>query len=298
MNDGYAYDERIRERDDGRNLLDHFAHRYRHTSRETWLEHLHAGHVTANGAVVGPDHVLHAGDIVVWNRPPWEEPAAPLDIDILHEDPVLLAVCKPSGLPTLPGGGFLQNTLVHRLRMGGVHWSPVHRLGRFTSGIVLCTATRAAGAHLTRQLVERSVYKRYRALVSGCLAEPLELHTPIGPVPYPPLGTLYAASESGRPAHSTVTVVESRGDCTLVDVVIHTGRPHQIRIHLAAAGHPLVGDPLYRDGGLPDPRGSARPGDPGYLLHASEIRFCHPATDHPTTLHAPPPPALTPVTEA
>jgi 23S rRNA pseudouridine1911/1915/1917 synthase len=114
----------------------------------------------------------------------------------------------------------------------------------------------------------------------------------IGPVPHPRLGTVHAAHAEGRPADSAVTVLERRASTTLCDVAIATGRPHQIRIHLAWAGHPLAGDPLYAPGGLPRPLAPGLPGDGGYLLHAHRVRFAHPATGAPTIIEAPLPEAL------
>jgi len=111
-------------------------------------------------------------------------------------------------------------------------------------------------------------------------------------VPYPPLGTLHAASPEGRPSSSAVTVLERRTGSFLCDVTIATGRPHQIRIHLAAVGHPLLGDPLYEIGGQPRPGGTALPGDPGYSLHAAEIAFEHPETGRRVVVVAPLPEVL------
>jgi 23S rRNA pseudouridine1911/1915/1917 synthase len=87
-------------------------------------------------------------------------------------------------------------------------------------------------------------------------------------------------------------VLERRADSFLCDVTIDTGRPHQIRIHLAAAGHPLVGDPLYEAGGLPAPDSRALPGDPGYLLHSAELRFRHPRTGREMVICCQPPEIL------
>ena len=145
-------------------------------------------------------------------------------------------------------------------------------------------------------LRDRKVRKVYRALCAGHPArDAFPVDAPIGEVPYPPTGTLHAAAADGRPSRSRVRVLERRdapAPSSLVEVEIETGRPHQIRIHLAFAGHPLVGDPLFGAGGLPVAGGRAVPGDPGYLLHAHRVEFAHPATGAPVAVECAPPPAL------
>jgi len=212
---------------------------------------------------------------------------------VLFEDAALVAVHKPRGLPTLPGGGFLEHTLLAQVRVRYPEASPMHRLGRETTGIVLFSRTPESGALIQAAWRGRRVEKRYRALGSGlCARDSFEVSVPIGPVPHPWLGTLHAASERGRPALSRVRVVERRERDTLFQVDIETGRPHQIRIHLAWAGHPLVGDPLYGEGGLPRSGLPALPGDGGYLLHAERLAFPHPVTGQLLELWAPPPQEL------
>ncbi|MFC6802139.1 RluA family pseudouridine synthase [Deinococcus caeni] len=237
--------------------------------------------------------MLRAGDVVVWHRPPWREEAAPLDYAVLLEDDALVAVSKPSGLPTLPGAGFLTHTLLTQVRLRYPGASPLHRLGRGTSGAVLFARTGSAGAALSRAWRDHEVGKVYRALGAGVPEwDTLDIRTPIGPVPHPRLGTVFAASADGKASRSVAHVRESREDRTLFDVEIHTGRPHQIRIHLAAAGHPLVGDPLYGPGGLPLPGLPGLPGDLGYRLHAWTLHFRHPVTGEAVRVEAPPPPDL------
>ncbi len=254
-------------------MLDYLSDRYRHSTRERWTEHLTAGRVTIDGVTACGDEVLRRQQRLTYFREPWEEPTAPLSFEVLSTGPGWVAIHKPSGLPTLPGGGFLEHTLLHQLRKLHPAASPLDRLGRFTSGVVLCALDRAAAARLTARFVGRSVYKRYRTLASGSAAvDRFEVDVAIGPVPHAPLGTLHAACDHGRASSSAVSVVRRWPDRFLADVVIATGRPHPVRVHLAAAGHPLVGDSLYRSGGLPDPEGIAVPGDAYFLLHAAELR--------------------------
>jgi len=123
-----------------------------------------------------------------------------------------------------------------------------------------------------------------------------EVDTPIGQVAHPRLGRVHAATPHGKPALSQVRCLARHRGATLVAVHIATGRPHQIRIHLAAAGHPLVGDPLYVKGGQPGPD-PGLPGDPGYRLHSWRLSLSHPASGAPLALECPPPPELRPPTD-
>jgi 23S rRNA pseudouridine1911/1915/1917 synthase len=137
------------------------------------------------------------------------------------------------------------------------------------------------------------VLKIYRALASGCPAkDAFPVDAPIGPVPHGTLGTVHAARIDGKPAHSEITVLERRGDVSLIQARITTGRPHQIRIHMAAAGHPLCGDPLYVSGGVPAVGSRALPSDLGYTLHNALIGFHHPGSGEWTEIRCFPPPSL------
>jgi len=136
------------------------------------------------------------------------------------------------------------------------------------------------------------VVKRYRALVSGRPSrEAFDVDTPIGLVDHPRLGRVYAAVREGKPSLTHVRVLEARDGQTLIEATIPTGRPHQIRIHLAAAGHPLVGDLLYVSGGLPAPD-PVLPGEMGYHLHAHRLLLDHPVTGERLVLECALPPAL------
>ena len=144
-----------------------------------------------------------------------------------------------------------------------------------------------------QQWSANTVNKRYRTIANGLPElDEMTVATPIGTVPHALLGSIHAADPKGKRALSKVRVLERREDSFLCDVIITTGRPHQIRIHLAAAGHPLKGDPLYVAGGIPGPDSHALPGDPGYHLHAAELGFRHPSGGHELILECEPPPVL------
>ena len=289
-NEGHDYREQLGPQADGRRLLPYLVDRYPHSASEQWQARIESGLVLVDGRPARVESVLRRGQILVWRRPGWEEPEAPLGFAILHEDEDLMALAKPAGLPTLPGAGFLGHTLLGLVRAYDPRATPLHRLGRFTSGIVLFARSGLGRAELSRQWAAREVRKRYRALAAGA-PERDEFHVdvPIGPVPHAALGTIHAASPTGRAASTLVTVLERRDAAFLCDVRIETGRPHQVRIHLAAAGHPLVGDPLYGPGGVPRRGSCALPGDPGYRLHAAALSFRRPRSGDVLTLECAPP---------
>jgi 23S rRNA pseudouridine1911/1915/1917 synthase len=230
----------------------------------------------------------------------------------LFDDGDLVVFNKPSGLPVLPAGGFLQHTVLGQLARVARGARPVHRLGRFTSGLLVCARSRQARAWLSAQLRDSTAaaagsgsgpQKVYRALLSPPLpgsallqlavGQALPLDTPIGRQPHGRLGSLWCAAAPGDgaalPARSLLTLLEPRADGWLVQVAIATGRPHQIRIHVAAAGAPLLGDPLYGPGGVA--RAEALPGDGGYQLHAHRLSLS-PPDGQGFSLEAPLPPLL------
>jgi len=291
VNAGFCYRERVRQ--GGLTVLEHYVRNHPHSTPECWRARIEAGEVELDGHLPDPAAPLAPGQELAWHRPPWEEPEVDTTLRVIHEDAALLVVAKPSGLPTLPGGGFLENTLLALARARCPGCSPMHRLGRGTSGLVLFARTPEAGAALQAAWREHRVEKRYRALAAGDPGwDELDIRTPIGPVPHPWLGTIFAASPAGKASRSVARVLERREDATLVEVDLHTGRPHQIRIHLASVGHPLEGDPLYGPGGLPREDLVAVPGDLGYLLHAERLAFAHPVTGLALDLRAEPPEPL------
>jgi 23S rRNA pseudouridine1911/1915/1917 synthase len=269
-------------------------------------------------------HPLARGSRVTYHRGPWVEAELSEPLEILYRDEHVIALNKPSGLPTMPSQTFFEYTVLRVLRTSLTDTlappQPVHRLGVGTSGVLLVATSLPARKRLSCAIRDRKVEKVYRALVHGAnIADDLvaRIDCPIGPVPFPiGEGTIFAAcppkegKSSGKSSLSLVRVVRRNweADQAVVEVEIPTGRPHQIRIHMAYVGHPLVGDPLYLSGGMPSranqlfPRKSEEgeedkdtddedngeedtemrvplPRDIGYSLHAHRITFEHPTID-------------------
>ncbi|MEB3271358.1 MAG: RluA family pseudouridine synthase [Synechococcus sp.] len=366
LNQGWIYRDRVESGQAGLTALAFYAGRYRHSSADVWLARLQAGEIDRAGRPLGPQERLASGDQLRWQRPPWREEAVPLPGPPLWDDGDLLVLDKPAGLPVLPAGGWLEHTLLrilerrHRQDPAGLP-RPVHRLGRTTSGLLVCARRPATRAWLSRLLRDSTAAdqrpeappsclpprdlplmdlppqnplwtdcwltdlpprdpaaqnpllsdqlpveqpprgspsqvpwpacrKLYRALLQPGLVplqpgESRTLRTAIGRRPHPRLGLVWCAVDAAEPqalqACSRLTLLARSPRADLVAVAIASGRPHQIRIHCAAFGAPLLGDPLYRAGGGADP--GALPGDGGYRLQAWRLELTLP-TGEPLTL--------------
>ena len=308
VNSGWTYQEQVGRSAQGLTVLDYYTQRYRHSNRAEWQQRLQSGQVLLNNAETTAETILQAGQWLIYHRAPWQEPDVPLAFEVLYEDAALMVVTKPSGLPVLPGGGFLEHTLLWQLQQRYPQETPlpIHRLGRGTSGLLLLARSPHARAFLSQQMREntlhplgdRPMHKVYRALVQGnSMPDRFSVTAPIGKQAHPVLGYIYAVHPQGAFAQSDCQVLRRDAETALLEVTILTGRPHQIRIHLAAAGYPLVGDPLYAIGGVPRIERSSTdgklpvPGDCGYHLHAMHLRFTHP-NGHQMTFTSPPPDEL------
>ncbi|XP_024991968.1 RNA pseudouridine synthase 5 isoform X1 [Cynara cardunculus var. scolymus] len=344
FNDGLTYRDLVRSPDSGLTLIEFYSIRHQSSAPLLgWLQRIENGQITVNGTIVAdPKSVLRSGTELVYHRLPWKEPYAPHLLEVLFEDDHLIALNKPSGLQVLPGGLFQQRTVLTQLQWHIKNQGPtltdrelcpvpVHRLGRGTSGILLCAKTKLAKTRLAALFADKTaavasnrkinmgvnhgkMSKIYRALACGIINEDeVVIEQPIGTLKYTGVAKgLYVASTSGKPALSKVRVLKRdvQNNHTVVQVEIQSGRPHQIRIHLSFIGHPLIGDPLYIIGGKPkcaapetidetcaEDGGYHRPanpvpGDCGYYLHAHQLVLCHPITDEVLKITAPLPPAF------
>lgn len=261
----------------------------------------------ARGPIVRPAHRVRAGEVVTVMRPAPPEPAVVLDYDIAHQDPDLLVLDKPAGLPVHPSARYHRHTLtaVMRTRLGAGHgWEMAHRLDRETSGIMVFGRRGASGSTLKRSFQRREVDKQYLALVHGRLVVPCTIEIPLaadlgseirvkmGPRPL---------AEGGRAACTEIEPLASgefRGEpITLVRARPRTGRQHQIRVHLALAGHGIVGDKLYgiEEAWFLDIVERGRPmaeiGDHlglwRHALHAERIELPHPGSGQRVSFCAP-----------
>jgi len=207
-------------------------------------------------------------------------------LSIVHEDAAILVLDKPAGLVVHPGSGNWDGTLLNAL----LHHAPVlaalpragivHRLDKDTSGLMVVAKTPEAQTDLVRQLQARSVRREYAALAVGDLARGGTVDAPIGR--HPTRRTTMAVVASGKPARTHYDVLERFGIATLLACRLETGRTHQIRVHLASLGHPLVGDPAY---GRRQPVAFAR-----QALHARRLGLLHPLNDVACAWESPLPP--------
>ena len=254
-----------------------------------WIE---AGDVRVDGLAAAPRRTLRGGEqveIAMPARAPMRDEPQDIPLVVRYEDDDLLIVDKPAGLVVHPGSGnpagTLLNALLHRLPAQSAlpRAGIVHRLDKDTSGLMVVAKREAAQAALVRALATHQVRREYLAVARGNVERALTVDAPIGR--HPVARTTMAVVARGKPARTHVRVVERFGIATLVRCQLETGRTHQIRVHLAAIGHPLVGDPDYggrrAKGGVLD--------FPRQALHATRLALVHPRTGAALGVDSPPP---------
>jgi 23S rRNA pseudouridine1911/1915/1917 synthase len=250
------------------------------------------GHlVLLNGKPADPADKVAEGDVIDVEVPEAfaVDPAAePIPLEIVYEDEDIAVVNKPAGMVVHPAPGHYSGTLVHALLGRGGTWSAaggvtrpgiVHRLDKGTSGLIVVARNDASHRALASQLERRSLSRTYLAIVRGRIKDDAgELEGPIGR--HPQERKRMAVVEGGRFARTRYTVVERKGTHTLLRCELDTGRTHQIRVHLAAFGHPIAGDTEYggREAGLERP-----------MLHAWRLRLRHPRTKAEMNFEVAPP---------
>ncbi|HVM34310.1 MAG TPA: RluA family pseudouridine synthase [Actinomycetota bacterium] len=265
---------------------------------------LKEGAITVAGEIVRPSRRLEEGDLVA-GTVPQPEVAAPeaedIPLALRYSDDRVLVISKPPGLVTHPARGHEAGTLVNALLNLGVPLSGggsvrpgiVHRLDKDTSGLLLVAKDDAAAGFLVDQIRRRAVERRYFALVLGAPGAPSgTVEAPVGR--HPVRRRRMAVVPEGRPSVTHYRVVAATDDLALLDVSLETGRTHQIRVHLAHIGLPIVGDKVYgRAGDVARRLGLDRP-----FLHAWRLRFHHPDGGAPIEVEDPLPPDLRSALEA
>jgi 23S rRNA pseudouridine1911/1915/1917 synthase len=250
------------------------------------------GQVTVDGERVEPRHRLGGGEALVVreSESSGDAPHAAEDIAlaIVHEDAAIIVVDKPPGLVVHPGNGNRDGTLLNAL----LHHAPelarnpragiVHRLDKDTSGLLVIARTPEAQTALVRALAARTVKREYLAIARGDVARSVTVDAPIGR--HPVQRTTMAVVASGKAARTHVEPIERYRVATLVRCTLDTGRTHQIRVHLAAIKHPLVGDPTYGSGRVP-----AIPPFSRQALHAWRLGLVHPVSGKAMSFEAPMP---------
>jgi 23S rRNA pseudouridine1911/1915/1917 synthase len=306
---------RIRvEPGEGGQRLDRFLADRLQRSRSQLQSDIGAGRVLVDGRAARAATRLSPGELVTVEPGPLEpgeriEPE-PEPLAVLWQDPDLVLIDKPAGLAVHPGAGRETGTLAHRLiarypELAGIGHPRrpgiVHRLDLGTSGVMAVARTELAYLRLAADFAARRVVKEYLAVAHGKTPPTLTLDQPIAR--HPTERKRMAVRAGGRPAHTELTRLGlAAGDrLSLVALHLHTGRTHQIRVHLKHAGHPLVGDPTYGEARWKELSGQARSAVrafPRPALHAWRLTFAHPRTGEQVTGESPPPADLVALWEA
>ncbi len=281
-------------------VLDYLAARFTYRSRDEWADLLAEGRVRGNGRILTPDDAITQGDVIACDLPETTPPPANYDYQIIYEDEWLLGINKPAGLRVHAKRRYAQANLIYHLRHLRRPPYPeatlVNRLDKDTSGIVLL-ARDGETLRLMQQLFrEKQVTKEYLAVVHGVPNPPAGIiDQPIGRLDSLPGVYRYGVTAEGKTA---TTRYETRQTFTIrhapyatLKLYPQTGRTHQLRVHLAALGHPIVGDRLYTmsDAAYLDwcARKTPHPLIQRQALHSAAVQFIHPRTQQPLRLTAP-----------
>lgn len=300
---------------DGYRLDRFLSHKFRRLSRNRIHQMIRRGRVLdadTRQALTKNAGRVHVGQRLIILRPAPDEPPVVMDYAVLHEDPHLLVIDKPAGLPVHPSARYHRNTLtaLMRTRLGPDHgWEMAHRLDRETSGVMVFGRAGSSERRLKGSFFRREVDKEYLAVVYGELREACTIDVPLGQA----IGSRIlikvgarSIDDGGLEARTDVEPIRAgrfRGEpITLVRARPHTGRTHQIRAHLAHIGHGIVGDKIYGvdeqlfldviENGRPVAELEAELGLSRQALHAARISFPHPHTKERVEHRAPWPPKL------
>lgn len=253
-------------------------------SRSRLQKLINEGRIIVNNRKIKANYKLRSGDLIELSIPEPEEYMAvkpeQIPLEVVYEDQDLLVINKPRGMVVHPAQGHYSGTLVNALLnhcsdLSGINGvmrpGIVHRLDKDTSGLIMVAKNDFTHLNLAKQIKDREVKRRYLALVFGNVKqEEFLIDAPIGRHPIQ-RKKMSVVLKNSKQARTRVKVLERYREYTLVEAFLETGRTHQIRVHMAKIGHPVVGDPVYGPRKQPFSL-------PGQMLHATEISFKHPVT--------------------
>ena len=281
-----------------KSLLDYLAGRFTYQSRATWQARIVAGDVTCNGRSATPAQIVRQGDVVACDLPEPPLPEINLNYQIVYEDEWLLGINKPGNLRCHGSGRFLQANLIYQLRHNHTPPYPeatlINRLDKDTSGVVLLARDGDTLREVQAQFAARTVEKTYLAVVNGIPNWTVqEIDRPIGRLSSAKGVYRFGIVEDGKPAQTTVELIRPfPPNHALVRLTPKTGRTHQLRVHLATLGYPIIGDRLYTMSDADflawcaDKQSDAAP-LPRQALHCSQTTIWHPHLKRPLTVTAP-----------
>ena len=296
--------------------LDRFLADQLQLSRTVAARIVAAGHIRCGERVLRSSHLLARGDVITVDLPEHGEPRRivpnPIALDVIHEDEDLAVIDKPAGLVVHPAPGHWDDTLVNALvargttLAGGAEGRPgiVHRLDRDTSGLLIVSKTDLAHRRLGTMIASRKISRVYAAMVWGHLdEEKVTIDAPLAR--HPKDRKRMSIQADGRAAKTDAYPIVRLGPVSIVRLELHTGRTHQIRVHLESIGHPIVGDAIYPGGGSKRISGVGKQQAkmlealaPRQALHAALLAFRHPISGVPLELRSPWPADLWPLLKA
>ncbi len=284
----------------GTRLIDYLVQRFTYHSRDEWVEKIKRGKVMLNERYPQLKERINPGMMIVYDPGDFEEPPANLDYSIIFEDEWFLGINKPANLLVHRAGKSFRNNLIYQLRH--VHQPPfstahtVHRLDRDTSGVILVAKTAKARAEVGKQFLESQIDKEYVAIVQGIpdISIHREICLPIGKSKSSEIVYKFGVDPEGKEALTLLKECTALGSChSMLIVKPLTGRTHQIRIHLAAIGHKIVGDKLYGMNEEDYIRWRDKPEErtdelqfPRHALHCRMMSFFHPYIKQTVSLKA------------